>query len=461
MLSLHFLGAAKTVTGSKYLLNIGGSRVMIDCGLFQGLKELRERNWDEFPINPEEIDYLVLTHAHIDHSGYIPKLVKLGYKGPIICTPPTADLLKVLLPDAAHLQEEESRYANKEGYSKHTPALPLYTVEDAMNALEQIKVFPEGEIFKISNKAQFRYHKAGHILGAMMVEFEIKKGQGNYKIVFSGDLGRKDFPLLPDPDHIKDVDYLILESTYGDRLHPEQPELDILKNAIHEIVEKESCLLIPAFAVERTQEILYFLKMLARIGEIPVVPVYLDSPMATQVTHIFEEYMEILAPDIRQLLVGGKLFESPNFHFAGSVEESKNLNDIKGPIIIIAGNGMATGGRITHHLKHRLPNPDNIVLLVGYQAVGTRGRLLLEGAQLLKLLGEFVPVNAQVYNMEGLSAHADYLEILDWLSTIKTNPLEVFITHGEPASAQALAEKIKEQYNFNTYVPDYLELVEL
>jgi len=461
MLSLHFLGAAKTVTGSKYVLNIGGKRVMVDCGLFQGLKELRQRNWDEFPVDPGEIDLLVLTHAHIDHSGYIPKLVKSGFKGPILCSPPTADLLKVMLPDSAHLQEEESRYANKEGYSKHTPALPLYTVEDAVAALEQVRTFPEGEIFKITNKAQFRYLKAGHILGAMMIEFEIKQGQSKRKIVFSGDLGRKDFPLLPDPDHIKNPDYLILESTYGDRLHPEQPELDIFKKAIREVAEKESCLLIPAFAVERTQEILYFLKMLTRIGEIPALPVFLDSPMATQVTHIFEEYMEILDPDVKELLVGKKLFEGPNFHFAGSVDESKNLNDIKGPLIIIAGNGMATGGRVTHHLKHRLPNPDNIVLLVGYQAVGTRGRLLLEGAQLLKLHGEYIPVNAKVMNMEGLSAHADYLEILDWLSTVKQAPLETYITHGEPASAQSLAEKIKEQYDFPTYVPDYLELVEL
>ena len=383
MTSLSFLGAARTVTGSRHLVMHKDMRILIDCGLFQGLKELRRKNWDPFIMPAGEIDYIILTHAHIDHSGFIPRLVNQGFRGKILSTEITKELCGIMLKDSAYLQEEEAKYANKKGFSKHKPALPLYKVEDAVRSMQYFRAIERNEFIELSPDIKFRFRNAGHILGSSIVEMWIQQNSGRIKIVFSGDLGRMNTPILQDPDYIREADYLVMESTYGDRLHPAENPAAQLAPLVKEVYKNRSCLLVPAFAVERTQEVIYHLRRLLKKNEIPDIPVYIDSPMAIEVTKLFENHHEIYDKEAAQFLYedGKSLFRAPNIHLVSSQEESKSLNDRRGPMIIISASGMATGGRILHHLKERLPDPKNTVLMVGYQAAGTRGRSLLDGAK--------------------------------------------------------------------------------
>lgn len=468
---LAFLGATETVTGSKFLIIHNQTVIMVDCGLFQGRKELRKKNWDDFLkinghtiLNASQVDYLILTHAHIDHSGYTPRLVEQGFKGKIYSTQITRDLCEILLKDSAYLQEEEARYANKKGYSKHSPALPLYRAADAEKAMRYFETVERNEFISLTPEIKFRFRNAGHILGSCIVEMWIQKGSERIKIVFSGDLGRLKTPILQDPEYVREADYLVLESTYGDRLHaPHSPDKDLIP-IIKEIYKNRGVLLIPAFAVERTQELLYTIKNLRDAGSIPNIPIYIDSPMAISVTKLFEKHKDIYDKEAAQLIesTGKSIFTGPNIHLTSRQEESKMLNERRGPMIIISASGMATGGRILHHLKERLPDPKNIILMVGYQAAGTRGRSLLDGAKSIKIHGEYIPVKAKVTSISTFSAHADYNEIIKWLRGIKkTKPRKVFLVHGEPVSLQTLSQKIQTEYGWETYIPQYLECVDL
>lgn len=464
MTTISFLGAARTVTGSRFLIMHRDTKILVDCGLFQGLKELRRRNWDPFLINASEIDYIILTHAHIDHSGFIPRLVKQGFRGKIITTEITRELCEILLKDSGFLQEEEARYANRKGFTKHKPALPLYTVEDAVKSMQYFHSVERNDFIKLTDDIKFRFRNAGHILGSSIIEMWIQQLDERFKIVFSGDLGRMHTPILQDPEYIREADYLVMESTYGDRLHPEGNPAEELIPIIKEVYRQRSCLLIPAFAVERTQEVIYHLVQLSREGKIPDIPIYIDSPMAIEVTKLFEEHREIYDKEAKDLLMldGKSIFKAPNIHFTQTQRDSKALNDRRGPMIIISASGMATGGRILHHLKERLPDPKNTVLIVGYQAAGTRGRSLLDGAKTLKIHGDYVPVKAKIKSVSSFSAHADYSESLKWLKGIrKSKPNLVFLVHGENDASIALAQKIREQFQWNCYIPDYLETVPL
>jgi len=471
MTTLSFLGASRTVTGSKFLIMHNGIKIIIDCGLFQGRKELRKRNWDDFlkvegslVLTPGDIDYVILTHAHIDHSGYIPRFVEQGFRGKILCTQITKELCELLLKDSAYLQEEEARYANKKGYSKHKPALPLYKVDDAIESFKYFYPVERNEFIELSKDIRFRFRNAGHILGSCIIEMWIRQGKEEIKVAFSGDLGRMRTPILKDPDYVRKADYLILESTYGDRLHSaHDPEKDLIP-LIKETYKNRSVLLIPAFAVERTQELIYILKKLREEKAIPRIPIYIDSPLAINVTKLFENHREVYDAEARAFIDsnGKTIFNSPNIHFTSTQDESKALNGRRGPMIIISASGMATGGRILHHLKQRLPYPKNNILMVGYQAAGTRGRSLLDGAKTVKIHGNYIPVNAKVTSISTFSAHADYSEILKWLRSLRRNgPRKIFLVHGETNSQFALAYKIKEEYGWDVYIPDYLETVML
>jgi metallo-beta-lactamase family protein len=443
--TIRFLGAAGTVTGSMHLVTAGGRRVLLDCGLFQGLKDLRLRNWREPPFDPKTIDAVVISHAHIDHTGSLPLLVRRGYRGPIFCTPATADLLGVLLPDSAHLQEEEADRANRYGYSRHKPALPLYTAADAERALGQLERTGYGRPFPVAGDVSVTYRTAGHILGAATVDLRLGAGP---RLVYSGDLGRYDRPILPDPDPISAADVLLLESTYGDRQHP-TGTADELAKVVNEAAERGGALLVPAFVVDRTQEVLWLLQHLEEEGRIPVLPVYVDSPSATEVTEIYHRHVEEQDGEMRRRIQDGKDPLKPGrIQFCRSVQESKKLNDLRGPVIIVSASGMATGGRILHHLAHRLPDPRTTVLLVGFQAQGTRGRSLQDGARTLKMFGEQVPVRARVETVHGLSAHADQAELLRWLGGFTRAPRTTYLVHGEPDAARAMAQAITTRYGW-------------
>ena len=448
--SIQFLGAAGTVTGSMHLVTANDHRVLLDCGLFQGLKELRLRNWRDFPFDPKTIDAVVISHAHIDHTGALPLLVKRGYRGPIHCTKATVDLLGVLLPDSAHLQEEDAERANRHGYTKHDPALPLYAAADAQQALTQLRPAPPyGQTFAVAGDITVTYRRAGHILGAATVD--VKLGAGP-RIVFSGDLGRYDRPILPDPDPVSEADVLLVESTYGDRIHPPGTE-DELTNVVTGIADRGGVLVVPAFVVDRTQELLWMLHHLEDAGRIPQLPVYVDSPSATDVTEIYLRHPEDLDEEcLAEIKSGHTPLHTAHCHFVKSVDESKQLNDLRGPAIIISASGMATGGRILHHLARRLPDPKTTVLLVGFQAVGTRGRALQDGAKTLKLLGEDVPVRAQVETITGLSAHADQNEMMRWLGGFQRPPRTTYLVHGEPPAAKALGDLITTRLKWTSQV---------
>lgn len=457
-MELTFLGATGTVTGSKYLLTCktesgASKRILIDCGLFQGLKQLRLRNWAGLPINPKNIHAVILTHAHIDHSGYLPLLVKNGFSGKVYCSEATRDLCEVLLLDSAHLQEEEARYANKGGFSKHNPALPLYTQEDAQNALALLTPVDYEKDIDLGDGLILKLFPSGHILGSAFARIHNKKTS----ILFSGDIGRPHDILMKAPATIKQADYLVLESTYGNRLHDQTDPKVKLAEVINQTVQRKGVVVIPVFAVGRAQELLYYIHLLKSSGAIDNnIPVYLNSPMAVDATAIFNHFKSEhrLTPEQSYALCH-------TAHMVNSMEASKQLNETKGPMIILSASGMATGGRVVHHLKAFAPNPNNTILFAGFQAAGTRGAAMLDGAESIKIHGEYVPVRAKVELISNLSAHADFSEIIAWLGGFQSPPKKTFITHGEPVAADAMRLHVEEQLHWRVVVPDYLETVTL
>lgn len=448
--SIRFLGGAGTVTGSKFLVESNGVRLLVDCGLFQGLKELRLRNWSPFPVDPRSIDFVLLTHAHIDHSGYLPRLVREGFRGPIYATRATASLLEILLPDSGHLQEEEARYANKKGYSKHRPALPLYTAEEGLRAAQRVTGVEHEKQLRLDASLSVSFHRAGHILGSAIVNLRLD----GRRIVFSGDLGRYGAPILPDPAPIDSAGTLVVESTYGDRSHGDEPVPGQLARAISEAAERGGATIIPAFAVGRTQELMYHLSLLEAEGKIPRLPTYVDSPMAIDATEIYCDHPEEFDGEMRRLTGQKKCpLRSGEFRLVRTQAESMALNERSGAFLVISASGMATGGRVLHHLKRRLPDPRTTVLLVGYQAAGTRGRLLQEGAKAVKIHGKEIPVRARVETIHGLSAHADQAEILRWLGGFSLSPARTFVVHGEPEASERLGEEIVKRLGWSVAVP--------
>lgn len=460
MASLQFLGATGTVTGSKYLLQNEGRRLMIDCGLFQGLKELRLRNWDPLPLNPASVDWLALTHAHIDHTGYIPRFVSAGFKGPIYATTGTADLARVLLPDSARLQEEDAEYANRKGFSKHHPALPLYTEQDAQTALKHFHPVNYNEVVTLTASLSIKFVPAGHILGSSFVM--VRAGNPPVSVLFSGDVGRYDEPILNDPSPVDGADYLLVESTYGDRPHENKDPKTRLAEIINESVSRGGKIIIPAFAVGRTQLVIYYLRELEDEGRIPVLPVIVDSPMAVSATRLYSKHKEDHDSDMQRFDAAHRnALATRNFHMVETQAQSKAINSQTGPAIIISASGMATGGRVVHHLEHNLSDPKATVIFVGYQAAGTRGRRLVNGEPEIKMHGQMIPVRARIETIGSLSAHADSAEIIRWLSGFKQAPRETFVVHGEPHAAQALAQTISETLGWKVTIPIYKQTVEL
>jgi metallo-beta-lactamase family protein len=438
--TLTFLGAAGTVTGAKFLVEAPGARLLLECGMFQGLRELRARNWSPPPLDVGSLDAVVLSHAHIDHSGYLPRLVREGFGGPIFCAPGTADLLGVMLPDAARLQEEEAEFRNRTHATRYDPALPLFTTEDAERALALVRPVPFTTRFAPAPGVEARLLVSGHILGASIVEVTT----AGRRLVYSGDLGRYGVRVMRDPDPVSEADVLLVESTYGNRSHPPGDGSDALVEAIERAVARSGCLLVPAFAVGRTQDLLYMLRELEDARRIPALPVHLDSPMGIAATAIYARHPEEHDEAATRIAgAGGRPFVPANFAVSQSADDSKRLNGLAGPAIVIAGSGMATGGRILHHLRHRLPDPRTTVLFVGYQAAGTRGRLLRDGADRLRIFGEDVPVRATILATDALSAHADRDEILRWMGGFRRPPTATFTVHGEPAAAIALRDAIE------------------
>ncbi len=450
MPDLGFLGGVGTVTGSKYLIEAGGRKILIDCGLFQGLKQLRLRNWSRFPVDPAQIDAVILTHAHLDHSGYLPLLVKNGFLGPVFCTAGTRDLSAILLPDSGYLLERDAEFANRHGFSKHKPALPLYTEQEARACLEQIITRDFGERFEIAPEMHVQFHSAGHILGAAIVELTI----GKTRLVFSGDLGRSGDPVMYDPAPMRQADYLIVESTYGDRTHEPTDPQDALAEVIIRTAQRGGVVLIPTFAVGRAQTIMYHLEKLKRARRIPDLPIYLDSPMAVDASEVFcDRFSDHRLTQEQCRATCGVA------RYIHDVEQSKNLDRDKMPKIILSASGMATGGRVLHHLKVFAPGSRNTILFAGYQAAGTRGAAMLAGAESVKIHGGYVPINAEVKNLGMLSAHADRAEILKWLENFERPPRMTFITHGEPVASDALRHAIEERFKWTTHVPEHLEHV--
>jgi len=462
MPTLQFLGATGTVTGSRYLLEADGERLLIDCGLFQGAKELRLRNWDPFPVPASSIQWVVLTHAHLDHIGYIPRLIKDGFRGQILASAPTVDLARVVLPDSGHLQEEEAEYANFKGYSKHTPALPLYTYQEAVKSLESFRAIDESKPLQLSSHFTLRFHRAGHILGARMIEATVHANGSPRQVLFTGDLGRFPQLILFEPVVPDGVDYLLLESTYGDRLHPQDDFRARLAAIVEATAGRGGTLVIPSFAVGRTQELLYVFRELIEQGTMHSIPIHVDSPMAIDVTDLYLRHKE--EHDLETLAVeaqGIKPFSPPNVHFDRTREQSVALNEAHYPMIIISASGMATGGRVLHHLERCLPDHRNTVLFVGFQAAGTRGQIIKSGAESVKMHGREVRIRARIETMENLSAHADYGEILGWLGQYQKPPRKTLLVHGEPRATEALKEKISQQLRWNASIPSYLEKVTL
>jgi len=456
MSEITFWGATGTVTGSRFLLEIDQKKFLTDCGLFQGLKRNRQRNWEPFPVDAAEIRGIFLTHAHIDHSGYLPRFCRQNFKGKIHATYATEELCDILLRDSAHLQEEDAYWANKKGFSKHKPALPLYTREDAEHTMKLFKGHHYGEEFFISDTVRVKFKDAGHILGSAYVDIKRQNGSQSRKILFSGDFGRPDRPVLREPVQAYNVDYLVLESTYGNRLHDDDDPYEQLVNVINKSMKRRGVLLIPSFSIGRTQTLLFAIRELEDKGKIPHVAVYMDSPMAIRATQVFEERIQSLNLTARKLfLQGKKIFHPQNLHVCKTREESKAINQVKEKAIIISASGMATGGRILHHLIQRLPERRDTVLFIGYQAQGTRGRTILEGKSSVKIHGQQVPIRAKVSNISGFSGHGDYQEILAWLSAFNKPPEKTFLVHGEPEASQALAGKITELLGWNVIIPEF------
>ncbi len=459
---IKFLGGARTVTGSKYLLEFDNDyEVLVDCGLFQGLKQYRLRNWDPLPIDVSKIDAIILTHAHIDHSGYLPRIVKDGFRGPVYCTTATAALLDIMLRDAAKLQEEEAAFARKKGYSKHEHPQPLFNTEDTLATLELLKSTDYGSITQLNPHISFGFFDAGHILGSAILRMNLKGEQQEKTMIFSGDLGRYDQPLLSDPTTMHQADILVVESTYGNRLNDNNGIENTFASYINQGLERGGCIIIPSFAVGRTQLLLYFFMRLMEKGQIPKIPVYVDSPMAISTTALYKKFAEYhkLSP---YELNGASVFDYPMFHYYKTQESSINLNNIKKNAIIISASGMCTGGRILHHLYNRLKRRNDTLLFAGYQAEGTRGRRILDGESTSRIFGHDVPVKCHVEYLDGLSAHGDKDDLMKWLSGFSEAPKLTFVTHGEESSSKALAESIRSQMRWsNVFVPEYLESFEL
>ncbi len=464
MSTLQFLGATGTVTGSKYLLEHEGFRILVDCGLFQGLKDLRERNWSPPPFDPASLGRILLTHAHLDHSGYLPLVYKRGYAGEIVTTPSSRDLCGIILPDSGHLQEEDARFANKRGSSRHKPALPLYTEDDARQVLPHIRCVGFDAPSEVGPGITATFRAAGHIVGAAMIEVRLRAKNGGEKIVlFSGDLGRPGQPILPDPEPMPACDHLLCESTYGDRDHPKEDAEARLGEIVNTTIRRGGTLLIPAFAVGRTQHIMFLLRRLRTAGTIPTdVPIFVDSPMAIEANRIVMSHPEAQDAEMRDANnKGGDVLGMHDVRFATTSEESKALNDIAYPAIIISASGMAEGGRILHHLAFKLPDHRATVLFVGFQAIGTRGRALQDGKEVISMYGRDIPVRAHIETIDGLSAHADRSEILSWLQSGTSRPGRVHLVHGEPDARDALAALIRERMKLDVHCPNYLETVEL
>lgn len=457
---LQFLGAAGTVTGSRFLVESGGSRVLVDAGMFQGLKQHRLMNWQRFPVDPSSIDAVALTHAHIDHSGFLPALVREGYSGPVYCTRRTMDLCGILLPDAAHLQEEEARYANEKGFSKHHPALPLFTADDAAAALDLLWPVDFGVSHQIADEIAASFVPAGHILGSASVLLEMGTAHRRRSVLVSGDLGRGNHPLLVEPGPAPAADVVLIETTYGDRAHPDpNAEVAALAEVISDSAARGGIILIPAFAVDRTEVVLLLLRDLVSEGLIPKLPIYADSPMALKVLDVYRQAVEDGDLDVRVLDAPPPFAAGDDVHECRTTNESKALAELTYPSIIISASGMATGGRVLHHLARLLPDDRNAVVMSGFQAAGTRGRTLVEGARSVKMLGRHVPVRATVLGMESLSVHADADELVAWLSSMPEAPEIVYAVHGESNASEAMCARLESDLDLLAVVPHQGERV--
>jgi metallo-beta-lactamase family protein len=482
MTSITFLGAAQTVTGSKYILDTGSAKVLIDAGLFQGLKELRERNWQNLPIPPKELDAIVLTHAHLDHCGYLPRLVSQGFRGRVFCTAGTKDLCRLVLPDSGRIQEEDAANANKHRYSRHEIALPLYTEADALNAVSLLQPVGYDRPLPVADGIEVDFINAGHLLGSAYARIRT----GGKTILFGGDLGRFGRPVLPDPTMVEEADYLLVESTYGNRVHDPDDDGEKLATLIRETAARGGKMIVPAFAIGRVEELLYWIKRLEEEKRIPILPVFVDSPMAIDALARYTERLQELDPEMQPEQVdevaphGPAAHESRDrrrqqarqerdvcafctqrFRTIGSAQESKELTASKMPSIVISASGMATGGRVLHHLKAALPDPRNSVVFAGYQAEGTRGRRLVDGERAVKIHGQMIPVNAPIAKVDSMSAHADSNEILRWLKGFKAPPRRTFLVHGEPPAMQPLQARVTSELGWTVHAPAWREKVDL
>jgi metallo-beta-lactamase family protein len=453
---LTFWGAAGVVTGSRHLLETRDRRILVDCGLFQGPKRVREKNWEPFPVDPMSLDLIILTHAHIDHIGFLPAMVKAGFQGPIYCTEATADLAGILLPDTGHLQEEEAKWRNKKGRTKHRPAKPLFDEQDARAVLPLLQPVAYGTHFEVARGVRGKFQDMGHILGSAYLDLKAERLGGDRKIVFSGDIGRPADALLRPPSAAYNVDYLIMESTYGNRLHDDLDPVDEIVRVINETMQRGGVLVLPAFAVGRSQTLLHILHELEDEGRIPPgIPVYLDSPMAVEALQIHRRHiLDLNLQRRKQFLAGEKIFHPRNLNLSVTTDDSKRINQVEAGAIIISASGMATGGRIVHHLRERLPHERNTVCFIGYQAEGTRGRTILEGKESVRLFGEDVPIRAHIERIDGFSGHADYQEMMAWLLGFNKAPERTFLVHGEPEGAAAFADRIRQRFHWDVSVAE-------
>ncbi len=465
-IKLSFFGAAKNVTGSRYLLETNEKKILIDCGMYQE-RDYRGRNWEPFPVEPSTIDLVLLTHAHVDHCGFLPKLVKDGFQGDIFCTPATAEIAQIVLMDSAKLQFEDAKYKKKrherEGREGPYPHIPLYTVEDAKDTIKLLRKIKYKQESKITENIEVIYYDAGHILGSAMIKIVVRDGNEKRTIIFSGDIGRPDKPILRDPTVFNEADYVIMESTYGNRYHQEIRDIDDnLEEVINDTYQSGGNIIIPSFAIERAQELLYELNSLLMEKRIPPLLVFVDSPMANKVTKVFRDHPELFDEEMTDLLEDNHSpFSFRNLKLVNTVQESKAVNNIRGTSIILAGSGMCTGGRIKHHIANNIHNPSSTLLFVGYQAVGTLGRIILDGAKEIRLFGKNFPMKMKVKRIEGFSAHAGKNELFDWVTNIKNDPRRVFITHGEEDAAEHFSNYLKEKTGWNTFVPEYKDTVVL
>ncbi len=456
---LEFLGATQTVTGSRFLLSTPRAKVLIDCGLYQGEKELRERNWKPLPVDVESIDSVLLSHAHIDHSGYLPRIARTGFRGPIFATPRTVELCEIVLPDSGYLQEEEARYASAAGYSKHSPPLPLYTKEDALTSLKQFRTVDFDDRVEVAAGIWAIFRQAGHILGSASITLEVEGAQ-RAAVTFSGDLGRPSHPFLCPPGPPADAHNIVIESTYGDEEHCEIDPEQRLGEAIQRVVDRAGIAVIPAFAVDRTEVILFHLKRLVESGVIPTLPIYVDSPMALASLGVYRNAIREGDHQIRtELRENPDILRPDELTEARTVEASKAIRDVRGPAMIISASGMATGGRVLHHLAQRLPDSRNSIIFVGFQPAGTRGRALIDGCRETKLLGRHIPVNAEIVDLSGFSVHADQSELLHWLRAAPNEPDTVYVVHGEARAASTLCDAVRDQLGWCATVPRYRERV--